>query len=256
MVKHSTYLIDSHVHVGQFTSFYISPIDLSQLMNKIGVDYYAVSSTTICDEDYQKVLSEIYELIRLDGEKVLPVMWITPEGLKGNIAWFLESNIPWRCLKIHPYLHPNDWKPDGEQIQEVIDIARELSLPLLIHTGNESYCCASRFEELYQLNPDITVILAHGRPNEEAVRIAQNYNNVFIDSAFMSIREMKIFIDNDISHKLLWGTDMCIPKHFYPDVDLKIYYQNKFTEFSSICNEADYNNITYRNAAKIFKIIK
>lgn len=86
MVKHSTYLIDSHVHVGQFTSFYISPIDLSQLMNKIGVDYYAVSSTTMCDEDYQKVLSEIYELIRLDGEKVLPVMWITPEGLKGNIA--------------------------------------------------------------------------------------------------------------------------------------------------------------------------
>ena len=248
-------LIDSHIHVGQFNSFYISPIDLSQLMNKIGVDYYAVSSTTMCDEDYQKVLSEIYELIRLDGEKVLPVMWITPEGLKGNIAWFLESNIPWRCLKIHPYLHPNDWKPDGEQIQEVIDIARELSLPLLIHTGNESYCYASRFEELYQQHPDIRFILAHGRPNNEAICLAKQYDNVFVDSAFMPVEEMKSFVDNNLSNKLLWGTDMCIPKYFYPDVDLKTYYQSKLNKFRSICNEEEFKNVTYRNSMKVFQII-
>lgn len=248
-------LIDSHIHVGQFNSFYISPIDLSQLMNKIGVDYYAVSSTTICDEDYKKVLSEIYELIQLDGEKVLPIMWITPESLKGNIAWFLESNVPWKCLKIHPYLHPDGWKPDGELVQEVIDIARELSLPLLIHTGNESYCYASRFEELYQQHPDIRFILAHGRPNNEAICLAKQYDNVFVDSAFMPVEEMKSFVDNNLSNKLLWGTDMCIPKYFYPDVDLKTYYQSKLNKFRSICNEEEFKNVTYRNSMKVFQII-
>lgn len=256
MVKHSTYLIDSHVHVGQFTSFSFSPEDVSQLMKQLGVDYYAVSSTTMCEENYEKVVEEIQELIKLDGNKVLPTMWITPEGLNGNIAWFLESDIPWRCLKIHLYLHPNDWKTDGEEISEVIDIARELSLPLLIHTGDDLCCSANKFERLYFNNPDITFILAHGRPHNEAIRLAKRYDNVFVDSAFMPVEEMKSFVDNNLSNKLLWGTDMCIPKHFYPDVDLKIYYQNKLTEFSSICNEADYNNITYRNAAKIFKIIK
>lgn len=247
-------LIDSHIHVGQFNSFYISPIDLSQLMNKIGVDYYAVSSTTICDEDYKKVLSEIYELIQLDGEKVLPIMWITPESLKGNIAWFLESNIPWKCLKIHPYLHPDGWKPDGELVQEVIDIARELSLPLLIHTGNESYCYASRFEELYQQHPDIRFILAHGRPNNEAICLAKQYDNVFVDSAFMPIHEMKMFIDNDISHKLLWGTDMCIQKHFYPDVDMQTYYRDKLEAFRAICNNDKFYQVTSHNAMKVFQI--
>lgn len=249
-------LIDSHIHIGQFWNCYYSPELVSKLLHNVGVIAYAVSSTTICSHNYQKVITELEKLIMLDGERVLPIMWITPDSLKGNIAWFLESNIPWRCLKIHPYLHPNDWKPDGEQIQEVIDIARELSLPLLIHTGNESYCCASRFEELYQQHPDIRFILAHGRPNNEAICLAKQYDNVFVDSAFMPIHEMKMFIDNDISHKLLWGTDMCIPQYFYPDVDLKTYYQSKLNKFRFICNEADYNNITYRNAAKIFKIIK
>ena len=247
-------LIDSHIHVGQFTSFYISPNDISQLMDKIGVSRYAVSSTTICDEDYPKVLSEIQELIQLDGEKVLPIMWITPEGLKGNIAWFLESDIPWRCLKIHPELHPDDWPSDGNLMIEVIDIARELSLPLLIHTGNKDCCHANKYEALYQNNPDITFILAHGRPNIEAIRLAKQYDNVFVDSAFMPIYEMQTFLDNHISNKLLWGTDMCIPKHFFPSEDMTEYYLNKLSAFKAISSQREFEQVTFRNAAKLFNI--
>lgn len=247
-------LIDSHIHVGQFTSFYISATNLSQLMSEIGVSRYAVSSTTICDEDYPKVLSEIQELIQLDGEKVLPIMWITPEGLKGNIAWFLESDIPWCCLKIHPELHPNAWQLYDEQLQEVIDIARELSVPLLIHTGNDQYCHAHKYEVLYQKNPDITFILAHGRPNIEAIRLAKQYDNVFIDSAFMPIHEMQTFLDNHISNKLLWGTDMCIPKHFFPSEDMTEYYLNKLSAFKAISSQREFEQVTFRNAAKLFNI--
>ena len=153
------------------------------------------------------------------------------------------------------YLHPNDWKPDGEQIQEVIDIARELSLPLLIHTGNESYCYTNRFKELYCRNPDNTFILAHGRPNNVAIELAKHYANVFVDSAFMPVEEMKSFVDNNLANKLLWGTHMCVPKYFYPDVDLETYYQNKLNNFRSICNEEEFKNVTYRNSMKVFQII-
>lgn len=247
-------LVDSHIHVGQFTSFYISPNDISQLMDKIGVDCYAVSSTTICDENYEKVVSELHELIQLDGKKVLPVMWITPEGLKGNIAWFLESNIPWRCLKIHPELHPDDWPVAGNLMIEVIDIARELSLPLLIHTGNKESCYAHKYESLYHTHPDITFILAHGRPNDEAIRMVQEYTNVFVDSAFMPIDEMKKFVDKGLCNKLLWGTDMCIPKHFFPKINLESYYMEKISAFRAISTEDEFNQVTHRNAMRVFKI--
>lgn len=247
-------LIDSHIHVGQFTSFYVSPTDISRLMIRIGVNCYAVSSTTICNENYKKVVSELQELIQLDREKVLLVMWITPEGLKGNIAWFLESDIHWRCLKIHPFLHQNEWDSDEEQFAEVIDIARELSVPLLIHTGNEECCHANKYETLYRTHPYITFILAHGRPNNEALRLAKQYDNVFIDSAFMPIHEMQMFIDNHISNKLLWGTDMCIPKHFFPSEDMTEYYLNKLSAFKAISSQREFEQVTFRNAAKLFNI--
>ena len=71
-------LIDSHIHVGQYFDRYFSSQQISSLMKTVGVDYYAVSSNTMCEENYPKVLDELHELIALDSEKVLPVMSITP----------------------------------------------------------------------------------------------------------------------------------------------------------------------------------
>lgn len=247
-------LIDSHIHVGQYFDRYFSPQQVSSLMKAVGVDYYAVSSTSMCEENYPKVLDELHELIRLDGDKVLPMMWITPEGLKGNIAWFLESDIQWRCIKIHPYLHPKSWVADSDNCNEVVDIARELKIPLLIHTGNESCCQAKKYEHLILKNPDVVFILAHGRPIDEAICLAQKYSNVYVDSAFMPIPDMQQIISSGLSHKLLWGTDMCIPAHFYPNADMREYYKWNLTELSKICSAAEYELITYRNACKIFNI--
>lgn len=247
-------LIDSHIHVGQFWDNYYSPEFISRYLQKVGVTTYAVSSTTICSHDYPKVIQELETLLMLDGDKVLPIMWITPDCLKGNIAWFLESAIPWRCLKVHPFLNQSDWNPNGELFADVIEIARELSLPLLIHTDTDFSCHANKYEVLYQDNPCVNFILAHGRPNNEAIRIVQEYKNVFVDSAFMPIDEMKKFIENGLCNKLLWGTDMCIPKHFFPKINLESYYMEKISAFRAISTEDEFNQVTHRNAMRVFKI--
>ena len=71
----------------------------------------------MCEENYHKVVDELQELVNIDNQKVLPVMWITPEDLTDNIAWFLESDINWRCLKVHSFLHSIDWEPNGFQFK-------------------------------------------------------------------------------------------------------------------------------------------
>ena len=247
-------LIDSHIHVGQFNNIYFSPTAIIKLMTDVGVGYYAVSSTTSCEEDFEKVLHEIEELEWNDAERVLPIMWITPESLKGNIAWLLESTIKWRCLKIHPFLHKKEWKPDGKLFNEVLDIARELKIPLLIHTGNEECCQIDIYENAVTTNEDIIFIFAHGRPTEQAIPITQKHNNAYVDSAFMPVNDMKKFIDVGLSHKLLWGTDMCIPKYFYPEEDMVEYYRKKLEAFKSICNESQFKEVTCSNAQKLFNI--
>ena len=247
-------LVDSHIHVGQYNDDYYSPMTTHELMEKCGVNYYAVSSTSQCVELYDKVLEEMESLIALDGDKVLPIMWITPEGLNGNIAWYLESDIKWQLLKIHPFLHKKKWEPNGKLLPEVIDIARELRVPILIHTGNDSSCNARLFESAISSEPDITFILAHGRPLQEALYLSKNYANAYVDSAFMTIEEMKAYIDEGLCNKLLWGTDMCIPKFFQPEIDLEVYYKKKLYAFSKICRTEQYEQVTYFNALKVFNI--
>lgn len=247
-------LIDTHIHVGQFYNLYFAPSEIHNLMEQMCVRYYAVSSTSICEENYKKVLDEIRELIDIDGDKVLPVMWITPLGLQGNIAWYLESDIKWRMLKIHPFLNSQEWMNKPTLYAEVCDIAREMDLPILIHSGNEKCCQCFVFEEMIAANANINFILAHGRPLRQAIQLGQNYANVFIDSAFMPIKDMKRLVELGLSHKLLWGTDMCIPKYFDLTIDLETYYNNKIKSFRGCCAEEDFKKVTYENAAKLFNI--
>lgn len=247
-------LIDIHIHVGKFNKLYFSPIDIIKLMKEVGVDYYAVSSTSICREDYEEATKEIHELVLNDEEHVLPVMWITPEGLQGNIAWYLESGIKWRILKIHPFLNQMEWNPNGDLFAEVIEISRELCLPLLIHTGNENCCQCGNYEPLIESYPDIKFILAHGRPLAQAVPILAKYPNAYADSAFMPVEDMRTFITKGLSQKLLWGTDMCIPKYFYPQKNMLEYYQQKLSAFRKVSTIEQFEQVTYKNAKTLFSL--
>lgn len=247
-------LIDIHTHIGQFHDLYFAPSVIHKLMEQLEVAYYGVSSTTQCEENYTKVLSEMKELIKLGGKRVVPIMWITPEALQGNIAWYLESDIKWRMLKIHPFLNQMEWNPERDLFAEVLDISQELHLPLLIHTGKEECCKANLYEQSIKNKPNITFLLAHGKPHKDAIRLASEYDNAYVDSAFMPIEDMKAFCDAGLSHKLLWGTDMCIPQYFYPEEDMVTYYKRKLDAFRNVCSEDQYNNVTYLNAKKIFNL--
>lgn len=247
-------LIDTHIHVGQFYHLYFAPSTICELMEQIGVSCYAVSSTTQCEENYPKVLEELKALIKLGNNKVLPVMWITPEGLKGNIGWYLESDIKWRMLKIHPFLNKEEWKPGKGYIEEVVDIARELKLPLLIHTGMDACCHADLFESTISANPDVNFVLAHGRPPIKAICMINEYPNAFADSAFMPIEDMSMFLKLGNSGKLLWGTDMCIPKYSFPYENMVEYYKRKLVEFKSICSQEQFEQVTFKNAVKLFNL--
>lgn len=57
-----------------------------------------------------------------------------------------------------------------------------------------------------------------------------------------------------VLQKLLWGTDMCIPAHFYPHKEMFNYYKEKLKAFRSICTTEQFELITYLNSKQLFKI--
>lgn len=247
-------VFDSHIHFGQFYDICTTPKELLDYLNSVGVAAFAASSTSICEGDYDKVIAEMQELVEAGGSKIYPVLWVLPQMLEdGGLEKFMDSGINWKCVKIHPQLHPTKWLADERCIVSVCRFASTLLVPLLIHTGEMSGCYPKQFEHVIKRFPNLVFILAHGRPIEQTVSLMKTYQNVWTDTAFMPINNVVKLCDKMLSDRVLWGTDYPIPKFFFKDLDMKTYYQDLLLELHNSVSESDYEKITKNNFQKLFK---
>ena len=247
-------VFDSHIHFGQFYDICTTPKELLDYLNSVGVAVFAASSTSICEGDYDKVIAEMQELVEAGGSKIYPVLWVLPQMLEdGGLEKFMDSGINWKCVKIHPQLHPTKWLADERYIVSVCSFASTLVVPLLIHTGEMLGCYPTQFEHVIRRFPNLVFILAHGRPIEQTVSLMKTYQNVWTDTAFMPINNVVRLCDEKLSDRVLWGTDYPIPKFFFKDLDMKTYYQDLLLELHNSVSESDYEKITKNNFQKLFK---
>jgi len=224
-------MTDHHTHIGQFYDIYTPPSELIRFMDSVGVGQFACSSTTICEGDYDKVLLEMLELQMSAGHRLLPVLWIVPQMLYDDgLQRFLDSGIPWRMLKIHPQLNPLAWKCGGDNLRKVLRLAKQIQVPVLIHTGEFAGCYPLLFERAIRYNPSVMFILAHGRPIDGTITLLQHYPNVLTDTAFMPVEHIAELSQRGLSHKILWGTDIPIQKYYNRSENLIDYYQNRLIE--------------------------
>ena len=245
--------LDSHIHLGQFYNQYTSPVELRDFLDYVGVECFAASSTTICEGDYDKVIAETKELANICGSNFLPVLWITPPMLKdGGLFKIMDSGIRWRCLKIHPQLHPTAWLDGSEEMIRVVSMASVMQMPLLIHTGKINGCFPKEYEKWYSEFPNVTFILAHGRPINEAIELMQKYENAWVDTAFMPIENIVKLCNKGLSDRVLWGSDYPIPKYYYPKADMKAYYLDLIQKLKDSVSRDDFELITHKNYEKLF----
>ena len=247
-------VFDSHIHFGQFYDICTTPKELLDYLNSVGVAAFAASSTSICEGDYDKVIAEMQELVEAGGSKIYPVFWVLPQMLEdGGLEKLMDSGINWKCVKIHPQLHPTKWLADERCIVSVCRFASTLLVPLLIHTGEMSGCYPKQFEHVIKRFPNLVFILAHGRPIEQTVSLMKACQNVWTDTAFMPINNVVRLCGEKLSDRVLWGTDYPIPKFFFKDLDMKTYYQDLLLELHNSVSESDYEKITKNNFQKLFK---
>ena len=245
---------DSHIHIGQFYNIYTSPKQLVDFLNKVGVDKFAVSSTTICEANYEKVINELTELEQLAGNRAIPVLWVLPQMLEDEgLALFLDSSIKWKCIKIHPQLHPNSWMPRDRNMKRIIQLATEINCPVLIHTGEMSCCHAGLFKNLALYNPNVRFILAHGRPLDETIDVMKSCNNVYTDTAFMPLENVACLCKNELVNRVLWGTDYPVPKYYYQSKDIQQYYHTIVSDLRKKIETSDFEKIIKYNFDNIFE---
>lgn len=250
-------ICDAHMHVGQFYGDYFSPQWVVDKIDEIGIDNAVVSSTTTCEENYDKVLAEIQTLCKLGYGKVLPVLWLTPLMLKEQkvIDRFLHCGIGWRCVKIHGALHEGWFTTYSIAMKRTIQIAKRLGVPLLMHTGEYECCEAGYYEKVISAHKRQTFILAHSRPVVQTIEVMKSCPNAWCDTAFSLTEEIVQLVDAGLSDRILWGTDLPIPSHFYgSDMDYSEYYRHLLKDLQRRITSEDYTKITQDNFLRLFKI--
>lgn len=247
---------DAHIHVGQFYERYTSPMELINTTRKLGIAKYAVSSTTICEHNYDKVLTELDYLVSKDFGRAYPVLWLTPELLadEASLYGFIDSGLPWVAIKIHPDLNQGIWLENQSLIKSVLGIAEDRHCPLLIHTSNNIASHIENWRACVKSHPDQIFVFAHCRPTEQTVVMLQQFSNSYADLSFVGKEEMKSLAESGISSKLLWGSDWPITSWFYPEQEMNIYYKERLDEVNNNFPESDLSTIMTHNFEKLYKL--
>lgn len=222
-------MTDNHVHIGWYTDGYHSPKEVWQAEQDAGIEEIVVSSTSTCAENYKLVVREMRELIRLGGACIHPVLWLTPRMFHSNCRWLLpyliHSKIHWQGVKVHCLAH-KEWYHNKKILNNALEFASYLDVPVLLHTGEFMECKAGLFMDVCMQYNHLNFVLAHGRPLNETKDVLSICSNTYVDTAFMPFSHVKELVEAGFTKRILFGTDAPINQLFYKDMTTTEYIKN------------------------------
>ncbi len=267
-------IIDSHVHIGRALEFDMKPADVVYSMERYRIDFSLVSSVDGAEFDhrgkkiparYQKSQNQIFretlDFAARYPERIGAVPWMKlhSELPDAEFIELLERNRHLvYALKFHPF--HSRVAPDDLAIEPVYDLAKKYKLPIVSHTGG---CEEARSIHLYNAavrHPELSFVMVHmdlGTDNREAIELLGKADNLYGDTTWVSVKSTLEAVERYGSGKILFGSDSPIDG---PDTYLhnktgdRSLYQEYFNEFRAIVSPEDYDNIMYRNAARLFGI--
>jgi predicted TIM-barrel fold metal-dependent hydrolase len=204
----SSELIDAHVHVGQFRDTYFSPKAVANFLLGLCVTRCVASATSAAIGRHEDAVRDIAELMDISELETAPLLWVTPELLRRHpmLGKPLMDN-PYRGIKLHPYaMH---WTDAG--LRRVLRIADDRGLPVLAHTGGNDESDAGRWLRLLD-GHRFPVVLAHGRPLDEALRVLDAHECAYTDTAFMPLPDVRHLVAAGHCRRILFGSDIPIDR--------------------------------------------
>ena len=203
----------------------------------------------------------VAEIQRIDPERLIGFATVDPLSPKKAVEelYHAVNDLGLRGLKLHPQLQC--FRPDDERVFGVYEVAEELGIPVLLHTGTTGigagmeggagirldYARPIYVDNVATMFPKLKIVMAHfGWPwHEEALAIALHKANVYIELSGWApkhIPEIVIrYADTLLQDKVLFGTD-------YPMIRPRRWLE----EFKNLrLRDESREKILWRNAEKI-----
>ena len=266
-------IIDTHVHIGTGLGFDMTEEQVLYSLDKYGIAHAIVSNTEVASHDherkeipaeFQKTQTECLErtikFAKENPNKISIMHWVKPtEKITPELRDMIENNLDIiKALKFHPYHAGCAFT--SKECRKYIDLAAELGLPVVSHTGTQYDDNPMRLFEMANLYPDTKFVMVHlglGSDNKEAIKLCAQRENLYGDTTWVSTQSALEFINKCGDDRLFFGSDSPIDgKDTYLTNGRgdRSLYQEYFNEFKNKISKQTYEKIMWQNAARVFGI--
>lgn len=242
-------ILDSHMHLGEDLIFNTndSEADLLSYMAEHGIDA-ALLQTGILPADPKAATLRLYALTKKYPDKFFGAAVLSPYLPENTYADFMRwavRDLGFKALKLQGFAYCA--APASPQTKKIFDTASALQVPVIIHTGNGvPTALPSMAIPIAKAYPELKIVLAHsggGMYGGEALIAAQMCDNIYLETSWCTVLDLKSFVNTLGCERLLFGTDVPLNA----GVELAKYRALKLTD-------AQYEQCFYKTAAAVFDL--
>ena len=235
--------IDAHSHIGYFGGWSNVGITAEELIAQM--DEYNIEKTVLCTYP----IDESIEAVDRYGDRLVGAAWVDPtEDNAVDIIKDAVKNHGFKAIKLHPLSH--SYLPNDECVFPVAELAGELDIPLMIHTGHPPFSLPWSVAQLADIYPDVDMVMIHmGHGNgmyvQSAIDMAKKYPNLYLETSGMPMHtKIKEAYEEVGSDRIMWGLDA--PFH-HPTVEMQ-------RTIVSGLDDSQLEDVFYNNVKKLLKL--
>lgn len=249
-------IIDAHCHVGTDVTFDQQTTEEELLANfrEYGVDGGIVQPYIPRPyiEEFQKIHDRIYKMTQENPGRIFGMASMNPHFKPEDYERETE-----RCvremgfvgIKITPAGHAVS--PCSKDGMHVFEVARELKVPVMIHTGmGIPFADPIKIQPCAEAFPDVPIVMAHAGANfytQQAIYVAKTYENVFIEPSGAGIEATCDIIQSIGPARVMFSSDVTLQM----SSELMKY---RDLRRRGILNEDGLAQIMYKTAATVFQL--
>jgi predicted TIM-barrel fold metal-dependent hydrolase len=245
-------IIDVHAHLGldHCFDFEQTESELLEAYDRYKIDKAIIQAATPRPylEDTKAVHDRIAAMCAQNPGRIFGMISVNPhfrdEDYRAEVLR-CKNELGFVGIKIHTFAYSVN--PSGIDGMKVFDIAREIGLPVMIHTGNGMpFADPIAAYAAVKSHPEVITVISHTGGNmlqTQALILAKEFKNVYLEPSWMPSVCIASMVKNIGSERVMFGSDEV--GNLKPALD---------TFADVIDNDDDFQNVMWKTATRVYGI--
>lgn len=236
--------IDAHSHIGDFGGWANVRITAESLIAQM--DEYRIEKTVLSTFPAEKSIDAVDRY----PDRLIGAVWVNPHDGEKALTQIRDAVVGhgFKAVKLHPLSQA--YLPNDQCVLPIAELAEELDIPLMIHTGHPPFSLPWSVAQLAELYPGVKMVMIHmGHGNgmyiQSAIDMAVKHANLYLETSGMPMHtKIKEAYERVGADRVMFGLDA--PFH-HPSVEIQRTLVSGLTD-------RQLEDVFYHNAKKLLRL--